>query len=363
MENTSAYRAEQLKHFSIWYAEYHGYVSLVVCFVGAICNIFNILVLTRRNMTSTTNCILTALAVSDLLTMLSYIPFALHFYCLHGIKPSPERNSLEWIWFFLFHVNFTVTTHTTSIWLGVLLAVLRYTYLSISKDGAINYNSMRHTRIAIAMVFVFSVLILIPNYLSLTFVDLADRETNGSIYEISTIDNRNYYGQAMTTANFWIHAIIIKLLPCFLMSVFGILLISTVRTTHKNGQKFRKASTRKDVIRYRSREHGRTTAMLVVVIVLFLITELPQGILAFCSGLLPGFFEVYYVPLGDVMDIVALINNGINFILYCSMSKQFRDTFLQLLCPCFLSPEKRHMSGVNPVSKVTRKSAGEKIDW
>jgi hypothetical protein len=35
-----------------------------------------------------------------------------------------------------------------------------------------------------------------------------------------------------------------------------------------------------------------------------------------------------YVNLGDVLDILVLINNGINFILYCSMSKQFRDTFI-----------------------------------
>jgi len=40
-----------------------------------------------------------------------------------------------------------------------------------------------------------------------------------------------------------------------------------------------------------------------------------------------------YVPLGDLMDILALINNGINFILYCTMSKQFRDQFTSLFAP------------------------------
>src|SRR5690349_21160946 len=37
--------------------------------------------------------------------------------------------------------------------------------------------------------------------------------------------------------------------------------------------------------------------------------------------------------LGDLMDILALINSGINFILYCSMSKQFRDHFARLFIP------------------------------
>lgn len=40
-----------------------------------------------------------------------------------------------------------------------------------------------------------------------------------------------------------------------------------------------------------------------------------------------------YLNLGDLLDILALINNGINFILYCTMSKQFRDRFAQLFIP------------------------------
>ena len=35
-----------------------------------------------------------------------------------------------------------------------------------------------------------------------------------------------------------------------------------------------------------------------------------------------------YMPLGDLMDAMALINSAINFILYCIMSRQFRKTFM-----------------------------------
>lgn len=127
LENaTQVYGTESLRAFSDWYAGYHGYVSLVVCAYGIVSNIFNILVLTRKNMWTTTNCILTGLAVSDLLTMVSYVPFALQFYVLHGLEASPERNTRPWGVFFLFHVNFSVTTHTISTWLGVLLSVYRY---------------------------------------------------------------------------------------------------------------------------------------------------------------------------------------------------------------------------------------------
>ena len=68
---------------------------------------------------------------------------------------------------------------------------------------------------------------------------------------------------------------------------------------------------------------------------------MPQGVINLLSGVLPGFVNEVYMALGDLLDILALINNGINFILYCSMSKQFRDTFVSVfrldvvarLCP------------------------------
>ena len=82
------------------------------------------------------------------------------------------------------------------------------------------------------------------------------------------------------------------------------------------------------------RNTNRTTKMLVTVVVLFLITEFSQGVLNLISGFSQNFVNNVYIPLGDFLDILALINNAINFILYCSMSKQFRDTFLKIFCNC-----------------------------
>lgn len=82
------------------------------------------------------------------------------------------------------------------------------------------------------------------------------------------------------------------------------------------------------------RRADRTTKMLVAVLLLFLVTEIPQGILGLLSGVLGDcFFRNCYHNFGEVMDILALLNGAINFILYCSMSRQFRTTFGQLFKP------------------------------
>lgn len=82
------------------------------------------------------------------------------------------------------------------------------------------------------------------------------------------------------------------------------------------------------------RRADRTTRMLVAILLLFLITEIPQGILGLMSGIFGEcFFRNCYHNFGEVMDILALLNGAINFILYCAMSRQFRMTFSQLFKP------------------------------
>lgn len=68
--------------------------------------------------------------------------------------------------------------------------------------------------------------------------------------------------------------------------------------------------------------------LLVAVLILFLITEFPQGILGLLSGILEKcFFAQCYNLMGEMMDLLALINAAIGFVLYGLMSKQFRTSF------------------------------------
>lgn len=77
--------------------------------------------------------------------------------------------------------------------------------------------------------------------------------------------------------------------------------------------------------------------MLVAVLFLFLITEFPQGIFGLLIGIRGKcFFLKCYQNLGELMDILALINGAINFILYCCMNRMFRITFGQVFRSSFI---------------------------
>lgn len=103
------------------------------------------------------------------------------------------------------------------------------------------------------------------------------------------------YDGALYQVNFWVHAVMIKLLPCLILTVISAWLIRAlyrVNTKKKalkgynacpveavsngNGNVFTRKSTKRTKAERRT---DRTTKMLVAVLLLFLITEFPQGIL------------------------------------------------------------------------------------
>lgn len=82
-------------------------------------------------------------------------------------------------------------------------------------------------------------------------------------------------------------------------------------------------------------QNETTTRLLIAVMIVFLICELPAGILAaLCAILGQDFFENVYQPTGTLTDLLALINSSVNFILYCFMSTQFRVTFYRVVLHC-----------------------------
>lgn len=136
--------------FSEAYKPIHGWLSTFVCLFGIPANLLNIIVLTRPNLISSpTNLILTALAVSDLLTMLTSLVNTIYYNIIYvhvpSNPPSPVRDTKFWVYFTQIHVMASVTFHSISIWLTVYLACFRYIYIASSSPGSLKSLSVRKT--------------------------------------------------------------------------------------------------------------------------------------------------------------------------------------------------------------------------
>ena len=323
-----------LKRFSVWYQGMHGYVSIVVSVFGIISNIMNIVVLTQKCMITPTNYLLTALAIADMLTMASYLPYATYFYCI-AVPDWRYNHPHGWIVYLIFNTNFIITCHTIAMWLTVSLAVFRYIVVCHHTLGPRLCNLQR-AKVTILAVFLTTLIFCIPNYVMFRPMQL---KTKGYWFEENA-----FVTPFHKVFNYWLFGVVLKVAPCVLLTVLSSLLIRAMHLADHKRKRLKSQGKRAES--ERASEHNRTTAMLVAVVLCFVIAELPQGILAFLSGVDSNIFMNVYVPLGDVWDIIVLINSAVNFILYCIMSKHFRDTFKNIFFNPCLGEARKTPNGV-----------------
>lgn len=330
-----------MKDVSDVYNKFHGYLSLLVCIFGTIANFLNIIVLTRKDMAVfPVNRILAGLAVADMLVMVEYIPFALFYSIILKKKHEYTYNVAVYI---LFHGNFSQVLHTISMCLTLTLAIWRFIVIRYPEKSQILCTNYRCT-LAICISYVLPMFLCSPSYFLSSIKDsvVSEDGKEHTLYYVHLSkfarENRSYFMFCL-----WTYSVVIKWFPCLILTIISYWLIRTLC----------QAARRKKVIRgynacpgeiadrraYKTeRRTGRTTRMLLAVLLLFLLTELPQAILALLSAVKGDrfFLRCYYIH-GNLMDILALLNGAINFILYCSMSRQFRQTFGQLFKPKILA--------------------------
>ena len=388
------YCGDGVETFHQTYLIMHGYISLVVCLFGMLANTLNIIVLTRMDQRiSPTNAILTGLALADNLVMIEYIPFTFYMYILRE-RPVYERFSYPWTVYVLIHAHVTQVFHTISIWLTLLLAVWRY--LSVAHPlRSRDWCTLDRALLAILLAYVCSPLVCIPLYLTYTIQEkvwkdplavnassLLGQPAEHTIYFLGTSELAKANSSLLENINFWTYSVVVKLIPCVALTILSFRLISALVSAKERRQNLKSNSTsaKNKVLasakersvkdgasnaesaverggggsHQSSEKHDRTTRMLLAVLVLFLATEFPQGILALLSGILgEEFFTNCYRHLGELMDILALINGAINFLLYCVMSRQFRQTFSRIFRPRLLDKWKNLPMTASNVAAVS----------
>ncbi|OWA50604.1 putative Sex peptide receptor [Hypsibius exemplaris] len=425
---------DYFKAFQEAYFPVHGYLAIIISIFGIVSNVINIAVLSQKNMVTPTNAILTALALVDVLVMLTYVPFALHQYILKGgtaITPDAWR-SYGWMVFICFNINFTIVCHTISVWLTITLAVFRYIAITFPAKVQ-DYCSMKRAIMGIVMAFICTAVICTPSYLSVQVSQMSERdarrqmdwiyERDGyvTMYRIDESDLSKNNSNIPRIISFYAFSVLAKLVPCVVLTWLSIQLVRALVqaerrrfqlknpnglpprrlpaapgfSTNGSGQRGSLAPSTKTATEathflapppggtaaMRSHSNSlsggtnntttnkqakappagrdRTTRMLLAILVCFLITEFPSGLVALFSCFSPNFFSFVYGPLGDLMDILALINSSVNFILYCSMSRQFRKTFCHMFVPRNITQwwkgwKVRRYGGTLPVAMTER---------
>jgi hypothetical protein len=276
-------------------------------------------VLTRKELRTHINQILAALAISDFAVMLVYVPYALD-YAL-GLNSRWERLTYGYAHYIYMHAMLSQTAHTISIFLTIILALWRY--VSVCHPNLKN-SIMKRTLLAILASYLIAPLISVPYFLSLGIFSSEILIFTHNMTEIRGVSNFTDYdfgesGEVMKFTKYfvhpskfaqrhdqlflWVYSVFIKLLPCIFLTYFSLQLIRALYEAKKRKEKLTGGSVSVKLLT-KKKQADRTTRMLIAVLLLFLITEFPQGIMGLFSALLHQHFFTYcYQKLGELFFI------------------------------------------------------------
>jgi hypothetical protein len=175
---------------------------------------------------------------------------------------------------------------------------------------------------------------MIPNYLSWNVISVPahsllpqySKNSSERVYWVNPPTGKN-----LEKISFGIVAICLKISPVLILIIFSILLIINIRHADKLRESLRRRCSSINSHANLKREI-RTTRMLVLIALCTLFVELPQGFILCLIGIDKNYF-LFYSHLGDFWDITSISSSFITFVMYCSMSQQFRMEILQLILP------------------------------
>uniref|UniRef100_A0AC35G5J0 G-protein coupled receptors family 1 profile domain-containing protein n=1 Tax=Panagrolaimus sp. PS1159 TaxID=55785 RepID=A0AC35G5J0_9BILA len=343
----------------------YGYFMPFIVAVTVASNSFIVLVLSHRYLRTPTNIVLLAMAVTELLTGLSCLPWLLYYYTFDGYK-TDELYGLPSFWCTMFPYMASILPsifHTAAIWLTVYLAVQRYIYICVPKLVR-SYCTNQRSKHAIAIICITSIWIYAPELFATYNLSYT------SVHPI-TNDIRRICLRVKTS--------FIQLvgIPCILLVIFTWRLIVAIREADRRhayltsnstskrrytisanesspskspnaSQEFSSTSLRnfKRISRLRGsmneskRIQGikQNTRMLLVVIILFLITEIPAAMI-FSLHVSTVALQITYIQqqynllnkLLIVRNVLIVMSYPFRFAIYCGMSQQFREVVRSML--------------------------------
>lgn len=245
--------------------------------------------------------------------------------------------SYEWTTYKWINVNLSVAFHTTALTHTTFLAIFRY--IAVKKP----HFAQAHLTVVSCKKSIILFHVLIPILCSPTFFITSVEQMEQPTCSLTESYNLHYSaGQNLWRTTLWVFGVVCKLIPSSTIAALSLNLIISLRRIDSKRERLQ----RKDSSFSRKIYQQRLSKMLLMVTVLCVSVEVPHGTLQVLTAVFGAEFGVdVYDNLGDFFEMLTLLYNSINFLLYCLMSTEFQKTFRHLvynpvkyvLCCCRLS--------------------------
>uniref|UniRef100_A0A2C9L706 G-protein coupled receptors family 1 profile domain-containing protein n=1 Tax=Biomphalaria glabrata TaxID=6526 RepID=A0A2C9L706_BIOGL len=298
-------------------------VGPILCILGFIGNLFSVAVWCRPSMKSSTARYLTGQALADILVLLMFL------VCDSAQAWSPNIiYSLSYGIFFSY-IGYPMLFFAVvlSVWITVGLTVDRYImvcWITSSKK----YCNEKRAYLGLALITINSFIINLPHFASFVHVTPEDTPTNSSTEPQQTFRMTEFGGGAGGQFyEFWIHCIILILIPWVSVLTMNIMII------RKIGQSNKKTADRKsrDSVKKCRQSENQITRLLLTVTFAFLVFIGLQCIIQCFEMQKPEWADRAQVSSAFAFAKTGIVfNSSLNFVFYCLSGRRFRKEFLRL---------------------------------
>lgn len=291
----------------------------ILCILGMTGNIMSIIVMSQKQMRSSTNTYLFALAISDLIKL--FVDF-LYFtvILLNQIDTSTGNKAYVFLYpyaHYIFNASLCV-----SAWLIVSVAMERYVYVC-HPTRVKSYCNIYKARTISFSVFLIMSILAVPYAMRYRTIEKVNNETGVTEYDV--IVSHLWQNQLFSDVYTWFQNLMRSIIPLVILIILNTCILYGLRRCR--------------LLRSKSPKKHRITTMLITVILVFLICITPDTIMSTFFGL--GYSEENYLARGirEITDLLLLINSAANFVIYCIFNTIFWCQFRRLFCySCFGRP-------------------------
>ncbi|RWS15076.1 sex peptide receptor-like protein [Dinothrombium tinctorium] len=312
-----------------------GYIMPFLLIITIVANTLIVVVLSQRHMRTPTNLVLLAMAISDLLTLLFPAPWYFYMFTLgnHSKILYPIAACYS------FHCMIEVIPaffHTASIWLTLVLAGQRYIYVC-HPTVANSWCTVPRVIRAMFFVFILAFLHQSTRFFDRSFSPVQFEWKNsshwGCAYSTASWVNSVFTETVYFTCYYGFRIIFVHIGPCAALVVLNVLLFKALKAAQKKRDKLFKENRKSECKKLR--DSNCTTLMLIVVVTVFLATEIPLAVttvLHVAQNVLDLLIADYKTLNSTILftNFFIMLSYPVNFAIYCGMSRQFRETFKEL---------------------------------
>ncbi|XP_037726138.1 probable G-protein coupled receptor B0563.6 isoform X3 [Drosophila subpulchrella] len=315
-------RTESLREYC------YGLVLPIICAMGIIGNVLNLIVLTRRNMRGTAYIYMRAYSTAALLAIVFAIPF--------GIRMLVHKDRGQWEEFgpafYTAHLELYLGNGCLGVGVMMLLVLTIERYVSVCHPGFAR-PVMGPPGVVVFLTCLATVIVYLPSIFRGELIKCIFGSSD--VYVYLRRDNTIYQQTIFYRVYKIMLEVIFKLVPTLVIGGLNMRIMMVYRRT---------CERRRQMVLSRPHAHGylkdddprkfaeerRLFLLLGSTSILFLVCVSPMAILhmTIASEVYPSFpFQVFRASA----NLLELINYSLTFYIYCLFSEDFRNTLVRTI--------------------------------